>query len=212
MKEKRGRRGFTLVEMLVALVLLAVLALALAGSISHFSLLGAKGSAATARGQRILAVGESLRRLLQSAVALRGYDHDDGHLYFAGDKTSLIWLAPMPDRAGNTRLHWLRLRREGERLTLDYRPFRRGEDGVRFSRDGRLETDFSRGGKSVLIPRLATFSIRYLAPVRADAKERWRRDWQAREALPALIELRLGDEDGIWPSLMIRPRYGEAPR
>ncbi len=212
MSRMRAYKGFTLAEMLVALVLLAVLTLALAGSINHFSLLGARGGAAAARGQRIVAVEENLRRLLASAVALRGYDHDDGHLYFTGGKTRLIWLASMPGRDGITRLHWLRLRSDKGRLVLDYRPFIRGGDGVRFTRDGRLEADFSNAGLSVLIPRLGRFSIRYMARMRPGEKENWRRDWQAREALPALIDLRLGDDDGAWPSLIVRPRFGEAPR
>lgn len=212
MSRRRERKGFTLVEMLVALVLLAIMALTLAGSINHFSLLGSRGGVAAAHAQRIVAVEESLRRLLSSAKAQRGFDHDDGHLYFAGGRSRLVWLAPMPGRDGITRLHWLRLRSDNGRLVLDYRPFMRGDDRVRFTRNGRLEADFSNARQSVLISRLGSFSIRYMEQIRLGEKEIWRRDWQAREALPALIDLRLGDDKGEWPSLIIRPRFGEAPR
>src|SRR4029077_12540860 len=124
----RASAGFTLVELLVALVLLALVSTMLVGTLRFAHGAWAKGDAATDRLQRTEMAMSLLRRQLEAAYPLIVPGSNQQQIVaFAGDGSGALFLStPAAALAmSGLQLTWLTLERDGvaHRIVLRWRDY-----------------------------------------------------------------------------------------
>ncbi|HEY4582973.1 MAG TPA: prepilin-type N-terminal cleavage/methylation domain-containing protein [Lysobacter sp.] len=201
-------RGFTLVEVLIATVLLAAgLALAFA-TITGATGAARRGEAVARQNEHVRAVEGFLRRRLAGARALPfGVEESSGlPIRFSGERDRMRFVADLPDYIGRggPSLHELHVERAASgdlvRLTLDLAVVQAGVAVPEPERAPELLADDLRS---------VTFHYRGLGENSAPGE--WRDDWTATEQLPLLVEVRITGADGrAWPVLIVAPRLAGA--
>lgn len=199
----RAAAGFTLIEVLLATVLLAAgLALAFA-TIRGAQAVSARGEAMAAASERQRAVEGFLRSRLESARPL-AFATDPGTqapLRFLGTPTSMEFVADLPDYLGRGGPAWHKV------------------EAVRSDRGWRLEASFAlvQGGQTIeeqpprppelLADDLSEVAFRYRGLDDDGQPGDWQDTWTQADRLPILIEVRIrGERDGAWPTLLVAPR------
>jgi general secretion pathway protein J len=203
---KRAQPGFTLVEMLVAMALLALLSTLLVGGlrISRNAVMGSE--AATERLLRTELGLAVIRRQLEQAdpVPLGGVPSP--RIAFAGDAAGVVFLAPPGAylALGGEEITWLAIERgpNGARVVLRFRPLDRASD--------RWPPVLDAGDMRsvVLLDGIARADLSYFG--RDDPKNdpQWWQDWREAAALPTLIRLTIAGAGQAWPDLVVTPRLG----
>ena len=113
-------QGMTLVEVLIASSIFAMVMLALATAFSTFGKTYTNLSRETAKASRVREVDQFLRTTLRSAINSPGL--------FQGSRSSLRWVAPIDRVGGAGGLQHVNLLVKGEQLVLRFAPFTVGED------------------------------------------------------------------------------------
>ena len=183
-------RGFTLVELLVALTIMAVV-LGLLTNSMRFSLkttevVESSISAVVSMHQ----VQRALRRQLQMAVPIRRAGSNDGdELEFVATRKELQFIAPLPGLAAGGGLYRITLRVEDD-VTLG------GSDGrlimtFNSSLDGsELQHGHEESQEIVLLEGFSDADFSYL-DTRRVAPGDWTNDWNHGDRLPDLVRLRV---------------------
>lgn len=199
------RSGFSLIEVLVALTLLAVgLALVFA-TVRGATRATARAEADAQRGERLRAVQALLRGRLGQAMALPiEIDPDTGQAsFFHGEPQRIQFIAPMPGYLsyGGPYLQTLALvPGDHGRLRLQFVFQLMTPDGpLPPVREPQVLLDAVESGG---------FEFRTL-----DANSRpapWQTEWKRPAQLPPLLRLRLrlAEGEGIWPELAVRLQAG----
>lgn len=193
----RGMRGFTLIEVLLATVLLAAgLALAFA-TLRSASVIGARGEAMAERNEAIRAAEGFLRQRLTSARPIAyARDKDTGQAFlFSGDAQQLGFVADLPDYLG----------RGGPYLHQ-----------IAYSDDGRLKVQFTlvQAGETVpenpvrppetLAEGLRALRFRYRGLDAEGRLGQWQDEWKFTDRLPLQVMMRAQDREGRdWPDLVV---------
>ncbi|MFZ3205916.1 MAG: prepilin-type N-terminal cleavage/methylation domain-containing protein [Pseudomonas sp.] len=191
----RPSRGFTLVELLVAMMLASLVAMLAYGGL-HVAL--RSWSSAELRQQemeRSYLTQSLLRRLLESPQEVSVLD-DEGmqQVAFFGDEEQVIFVAYLPALDNSEQLYWVHLVQDKQitakglawQLELRYMPFVEMEE---LNWTFLADTLASDGGRKVLVdglPRAWRFA--YLER-RADGELDWQSQWQQRSSLPVLLRL-----------------------
>lgn len=203
----RGMRGFTLVEVLLATVLLAAgLALAFA-TLRSASAISARGEAMAGRNEAIRAAEGFLRQRLASALPISyARDKETGQAFlFSGDARQLSFVADLPDYLG----------RGGPHLHQ-----------VAYSDDGRLKVQFTlvQSGQSVpdsparppetLAEGLRSLRFRYRGIDGEGKLGPWQEAWKTPDRLPVQVMMQAQDAEGRdWPELVVAlPQGSTAPQ
>lgn len=196
-----GPRGFTLVEVLVAITLLSVLMLGLGGAVHNM------GKAEERIDERLAAADEMrmadafLRGALGRASPRRvplPPPARPGVLFSAGAQ-QLAWVGVMPARYGAGGRHFFRLAAEpldagGMGLVLRFLPWS----------DASVFPDFSRAESRVLVRDLRELRFGYLDTDRRPPA--WQGDWQVADRLPDRVEVSITTSRAAWPALVIPMR------
>lgn len=197
-------RGFTLIEVLLATVLLAAgLALAFT-TLRAATATAQRGEAMAQRNERMRAVAGFLRaRLVAVKPQAFTIDQDSGlPLRFTGDATRMRFVADLPEYLGHggPYLHTLYLERsssgagEGVDLML----------ALAVQQPLDVGTDAAPEPPEPLARDLQAVRFRYRA---LDAEGRlgeWQEDWQTPERLPLQVEVSIRDGEGrAWPRLVV---------
>ena len=207
----RRAGGFTLIEVILATVLLASgLALAFA-SLRAASATATRGEEVSRRNERMRAVSGFLRHRLVAArpIAYALDDTTGAQLRFTGDGTQMRFVADLPDYLGRggPHLHALRVARAGEGLALqvDFRMVLAGETIA--GRDARPPEPLADGLRSV--------EFAYRGPGKDGRPAPWLYEWEHPDALPTQVRVRIADARGPWPDLVVAlplsASYGVAP-
>lgn len=199
----RRSRGFTLIEVLLATVLL-VAGLALA-----FSTLGAatrtatRGEAMAERSERMRTIENFLRTRL-TAMRPVGFGLDQSRgvtMRFAGEPERMRFVADLPDYLGRggPYLHELVIeddRNGGVRLTL----------GLAMVLAGEVVEEQPPRPPEVLADGLREVRFRYRTLDEDGRMGDWQDRWEAHEQLPLQVQILLVDRDGrVWPPLVVAP-------
>jgi general secretion pathway protein J len=182
----RDDAGFTLVELLVSMTLLAFLTLALGGAL-HFGARAWERSEARAPDD-IRLVQQFLRHALEQAYPV----YENGarpHVVFAGSERRLAFIAPFPATAT--------IGRDALTLALN-------SDGDRV----QLVVSSAGGVREALLHNLAGASFAYFGPDRSNGPSSWHGEWANRQMLPAAIRVRVRFPHGDarrWPDLIVAP-------
>ena len=208
---RRRSSGFTLIEVLLATVLLAAgLALGFA-TVRAAGATAQRGEAIAERNERIRAVSEFLRRRIGGMQGLVfELDPQSGESRrFAGEAESMRFVADLPDYLGRggPHLHALGVARDGDgfALQVDFRMVLAGET-IEGSR-ARPPEPLADGLRSV--------EFAYRGPGKDGKPAPWLYEWEHPEALPAQVRVRFVDAQGAWPDLVVAPpaagSYGVPP-
>ena len=208
---RRRSSGFTLIEVLLATVLLAAgLALGFA-TVRAAGATAQRGEAIAERNERIRAVSEFLRRRIGGMQGLVfELDPESGESRrFAGEAESMRFVADLPDYLGRggPHLHALGVARDGDgfALQVDFRMVLAGET-IEGSR-ARPPEPLADGLRSV--------EFAYRGPGKDGKPAPWLYEWEHPGALPAQVRVRIVDAQGAWPDLVVAPpaagSYGVPP-
>jgi general secretion pathway protein J len=195
--------GFTLIELSIALVLLALMASVLYGALSLAGTSWDRGEAKAQQSSEMRLTEDFLRRTLTSQHPLRFQKVLEKPLYFLGTGDSLAYAAALPGRAGAGMYYFkigLTVGGDSSRLTLsrvipDYAAVSLPDFG----------NDFS-----ILADRIAEVRFGYFGrdPDAADTvTPTWRDHWDDPQRLPDLIRMDVKPANGAaWPTLVVEPR------
>lgn len=196
--------GFTLIELTVALVLMALMSAVLYGSLSLSADSWNRGEAKTDQTAQMRLGEEFLRKTLTAQFPLRMHKSIDQRLYFTGASDSLAYAAALPGRAGGG-MYYFRLAvtpvGNQSKLTL-----------ARAIPDYAATTppDFANADFSSLADGVAEVKLGYFgrdAGVADVTPPTWRDRWEDPQMLPMLIRVDVKPVKGApWPPLIVEPR------
>lgn len=201
-----AERGFTLLETLVALSVLAVLSVLLFGGLRG----GARMQSAASERARELGDVATVQTVLRAVMgdtttAFAAAGHGRRRLLFAGGRRRIVFVAPMVARLNLGGMHRFRIGLEAagadRRLVLHWA----------LLRAERLAPGARRARTSVLLDRVRDIRWSYFGVGSGTRRARWRRRWQGQRRLPLLVGLRATFADG-WsmPKLVIALRQVQA--
>ncbi len=196
------QRGFTLLEMMIAVTLLTLMMAVLFSSLRVAARSWDRAQESLEYSAQQMQVANLLRRSLMQAVPvfwqIESYQID---LAFEGQPERLIWVAPLPAHQGGGGLFrlelGLKMQQNEAALVLTYRLLH--PDTV-----GRADLD----QEEILWEAVEALQIDYFGPLEhaPDTASQWQPEWRQRTQLPELIRLRLHDAQGAWPELLLAPR------
>lgn len=209
---KRPRRGFTLVELLVALTLASLVAMLAYGGL-HVAL--RSWNSAELRQQemeRSYLTQALLRRLLESPQPFSVRDDEDvQQVAFFGDEEQVIFAAHLPALDDSEQLYWVQLVQDKQitakglawQLELRYMPFLEMEE---LNWSLLAESLASDGEREVLVEGLpSAWRFAYLE-LRNDGELDWQTQWQQQPGLPVLLRLTPPRRQREAAELLVAPR------
>lgn len=208
----RRAAGFTLIEVLLATVLLAMgLALAFA-SVRSAMAISQRGEAIAAQSERMRAVQGVLRRQLAGMLRspLQPLDPAREPLYFQGEADAMHFVAEVPAYLGRggPYVHALEAVPHDGALRLQL--------GLQFVQDGEVVAERPPRPPEALLDGVRRVSFRYrgIDPV-TGALGDWATQWDDTRRLPVLVAIGIEPVRGpAWPELVVaveRAGQGAAP-
>ena len=184
----KSQAGFTLLEILVSMTLLAMLFVLLFGGLRFGMRAWERGTSSADAVDQVRVAQDLLRREIERSCPRRraaAGPQDPPRVDFAGDTAGLAFLAPAPGAAGGAPCV---------------------PTSLSVAADGKLKQlvlDVNRSGTS-LLHGVQGIALSYRA-----GDDIWRNDWNGETALPDLVRLRVTFPKGdnrVWPELFIAPR------
>ena len=189
--------GFTLLEVLAALVLLALLLVGVYSGIRTAAHSVRSGTASIERLDQIRSAQQFLRReLAQSLAQPIGHTDQGEPIYFVGTAREMRYVAPLPGYLGKLGPQLQRLQlvddgHEGLRLELSL---------VLLPPDGKPPQPL--GEPQVLLDHIRDGSFNYRGIDARGAAVPWAPTWADGRLLPQLVSITLRSRDGAdWPQL-----------
>jgi general secretion pathway protein J len=198
-------RGFTLLELTVAMVLLAMMAAVMFGSLSFAGRSWDGGETKVAQISEMRQTQEFLRSQLASEFPLRARKIVEFPLHFSGEREEMHYAAALPSRVAEGGIYYFRLAvvRDGDSGRLV-------QERVIPETDAKAEPEFRDADRSVLAEGIAEIKIGYFGrdPGASDADApTWRDRWEDKHRLPMIIRIDVKPEKGLpWPRLVVEPR------
>ena len=223
-----GRKGFTLLELLVAMTLLGFLLAMLVGGLRIGSRVWETGEQAQDRLAQLQLVQRLVRRQLGRALPLRLVEtQGERRVAFDGSAEALRFAGPAPAHLAAGGLYRLAIRAsegaEALRLVMTWRPFE--DDAEAFAEDRAVELDDrdfddqdfeDRDFEAViLLDDIAGVGFAYFGALDEGEAPEWHEEWSGLAQLPELVRLRVGFADGderTWPDLVVAPMISAAPQ
>ena len=203
----RREDGFTLLELVIALSLLALMAAVLAGSVSLSAKSWDGGEAKAAEVSEMRQAQEFLRGQMTALYPQRMRKAADLPLMFAGEREEIRYAAALPPRVIEGGVYFFRLSLSGGaeagELVLER---------TVPAPDAAALPAFDKAERSILARGIAELRIGYFGrePGAAVTDEpRWRDRWEDTQRLPDLVRIEVKPERGLpWPALVVEPRRG----
>ena len=201
-------RGYTLLELTIALVLLALLSAVLFGSLRLAGQSTDRGEKAVEAAASMRLAEEFLRANLEAQHPQRMRKVAELPLLFTGTAGELRYAADMPPRVAGGGIWYFRL-------------YVRSDDADSPLVIERVVPDltadvlpgFDHAERSVLATGIGAVKIAYFgrdADAAIGAEQTWHDGWSDKQRLPALIRIDVSPKEGpAWPTLYVAPR--EAP-
>ncbi len=202
----KRQRGFTMLEVIVAMMLLALIAGTLAGV---FGLAGKSRDAGELLADDTSSMRlaqEFLRSHLGNAHPLRLREEREFPLIFSGDGKEMMYVSALPTRvlSGGLWAWRLRMAKSGQ-LILEHTIPDVNEKKMPQFKDAKF---------SVLADRVRSINIEYYGLEKDAALEdepRWRKDWDNPQRLPDMVRIDVTLENGVaWPTFFVELRKSEA--
>ncbi|MBV8536356.1 MAG: prepilin-type N-terminal cleavage/methylation domain-containing protein [Alphaproteobacteria bacterium] len=194
--------GFSLLEMIVALAVLGLLTVLLAGGLQLGSHLWAAQDRRLAASDATDAVHAALRTMIQDAqpLPLAGLGERGAAAFIIGEPHSLDFVTELPDGFGRAGYCDVAIVLAGDgRLMIRWRPH---------ARDARTAAPVR---ETELLRRVAGLDFAYFILGSGDTPAHWEARWVRPGAVPALIRLRLRFVPGdprVWRDVVVSPAAG----
>lgn len=197
----KAARGFTLLEVLMAVLLLAVLLGGAYGGLRASANAMRAGEAAIDRTDRLRTAQEFLRRQFNQIAPL-AYAHDDKeglNIVFEGDAQFMRFVAPMPGylSRGGPYLQTLELVRGKDGLQLQFTDtMLNGYDADKPAKDEPAPV--------VLLDHIASGRFLYRGLDDQGQLADWSDQWESTEITPLMLRVELSMQPGVqipWPTL-----------
>lgn len=208
---KRRARGFTLIEVLLATVLLAAgLALAFA-TLRAATATAQRGESLAQRSERMRAVEGFLRKRLASALPMSfGVDNSTGLAQrFIGEPQRIRFVADVPDYLGRggPYLHDV-VADDAQGLTINFAMIQAG----------RIVEERTPRAPESLVPDLQSLRLRYRGLNNDGTFSDWQETWSTSDRLPLQVSIEIRSASiGDWPRLVValpqaaRETVGQGP-
>jgi len=202
---RRVQHGFTLIELTVALALVALMASVLYGALGFAGTSIDRGEAKAESNSSMRLTEEFLRAQLEGQHPLRMRKVAEFPLLFRGDRDELRYAAPLPARvvAGGMWYYRLRVDHDDARSPLVL------ERMIPDLNAARLP-EFNSPERSILAEDIGEVRIAYLgrdAQASTSDAPRWRDRWDDAQQLPELVRIDVLPRHGNpWPTLLVAPR------
>jgi general secretion pathway protein J len=223
-------RGFTLVELIIALALIGLITLLL---FSGLKLGSSVWEGVQTLGERVggprLTLGFLTRTLAQARPAQVVFDGEK-RLVFDGDQENLEFVAPLSEHVGTPGLYVLRLTLEegkSNRLVLtrwllhpdvlaglgdipEWEPLTSGAHAL-VGVD--LEEDRAAGafGSTLLLDAVEELEIGYFGIAQGEQEPGWHEEWLPGSGMPEAVRIHLTTRGQGWPDMLVRlPQVAEA--
>lgn len=195
---RRPHRGFTLVEVVIALSLLSLIMLGLVSALAGFGTAASRLDQHAGRAGDAWQVATLLRATLTQGVGQLRQKLPDGSsvVFFQGAPQEIAWLGNMPARYGAGGLQRFRLSAADTppRLLLQFQPY----DGTDTAIDGNA------AASQVLAEALEDFHVAYQArPGTPGDAARWADRWAVADDLPQRVRIDIAAAGRSWPPLFI---------
>jgi general secretion pathway protein J len=208
MTARRARSsGFTLVELTIALVLMAGMAAVLFGSLSLAARSWDSGEAVAQQVSDMRATQSYLRAQIAESYPQRLRKAAELPLMFAGERDEIRYAATLPARVAEGGVYYFRIAvvRTGEQSRLVQERTVPDPAALR-------EPEFRDPDRSVLADGIAELKIAYFGRD-ADANDAdtptWRDRWDDKQRPPLLVRFDVKPVKGAaWPTLVVEPRRG----
>jgi general secretion pathway protein J len=194
MKPIRGNEGFTLVETLASLAVLALLSLLLTAGMQYGRIRLTRLDAEST-GESIEAAQDALRARLRDVFPTGGFTGATPVVEFDGDADRVAFMAPPPAAEAPSALrHYTLLLSPSGDLTLNS--------------ISDVAADASQTERVVLLRGVSSLHLDYFGATAADGQTAWRQHWAQQSSLPRLVRMRLEFPQGdrrVWPTLLVAP-------
>jgi general secretion pathway protein J len=198
-------RGFTLVELMIALVLLACMSAVMFGSLSLASRSWDSGEAKSHEVSDMRSTQTYLRAQISAQYPQRLWKVVEIPLLFGGGTDEIRYAAALPPRVaeGGVYLFRVALVKNGDKSQLV-------QERMIADTMALQEPEFRDPERSVLADGIAELRIAYFGrdpgASETDAPT-WRDRWEDKQQLPLLVRIDVKPEKGsAWPTLVIEPR------
>jgi len=190
----RPARGFTVVEVVVALTLLSLLVLAVVTALRTFAQTQVRTDRVVAENDALRIVSSFLRNHITQAqpvqlAAIPEAGRSYG-IYFIGRDRELVWVAPFVGGLTAGGLHVMRLTLGGGDLRLQLAPYR-GLDSW---------PEWGQVANFALLQDVTALEFAY----RGVGSNEWLPEWDYGLMTPRSVRVRLAQADRFWPDLVIR--------
>ncbi len=214
--------GFTLVELQVALLLVAMISVLLVGTLQLSASTWNKVTERQDVAEQHYLLTSFLRRHLSNARFTRVRTEDGAVITgFLGDQRQVHFIAPFPLYRNSGDLYWWSLKLltdEKNTLVLDYMPYN-AQQTVELLKDGSLEIKAAVENSEPLAPPARLLLSENIEVLEfdyfyrdIDDREDWVDEWEGGDEVPLVIRLRLAEltpdnELAWWPELSVSPRF-----
>jgi general secretion pathway protein J len=188
----RPDAGFTLLELLIMVALLAMLSLVLFGGLRFGTRTWEAAENSATQADAVLAVQKRLSERLSAAYPLFVRDASgNGHVAFDGSPERVTFLAPAASPRGAL-----------ERVTIGTIAVRGQQSLALWS---GLELGTARPRRVILLTGLKSFAIQYYGAGTPRERPSWRERWTGQVTPPLLVQIRatFTNRRDVWPDLTV---------
>lgn len=185
--------GFTLMELLVALVLLGLLTTLMFGSLRFGVQVWARSDGTISENNALRLAETDVRTDLSDAYPMYKSDGTKPSIAFDGGADAISYLVPSQETPGA-------LARIGLRID--------GDNGdLQLSRTEELELATTPAPRrNILLRHLKNVGFSYFGRAAANEPPAWSGSWHEKTRLPSLIKVDLQTKDGHWSQWVVAPR------
>ena len=202
-RKLHAQSGFTLLELLVAILILTLIMTAALGAVRVGSRSFEAGVLRADETAEIRAVANVLRRQFRQLLPVIWNENRHDFIAFEGDRHHVQFVAPAPDSSSGPGYLVYRLSaapsQNGNPVTLNFAPFDPGSDGFALP---------AISGRELLTDRLSNVSFDYFGAPDEDDPPAWHAEWSAGTGrLPKIVRMHLASSGPQWPDLLFRVRF-----
>ncbi len=192
------QRGFTLLEVMIALVILSMIMVATMAALRGLGNTKATITLVTNRLDEVRVVSGFLRNSLGSAMPISVGEAgaptfgspEPSAAYFQGSSSEVVWVAPLIAGADLGGAFIMQLHYTDQRVELRWHPYRPSADAPNWP---EVEP-------RVLLEDVEGFTIGYLG----DYGGEWLEEWPESQANPVAVRLNIKSRNKYWPELVVR--------